>query len=83
MLMLDEPSMGLSPLLVQEIFDIIQNIHKEGMTILLVEQNANMALKLADYAYVLETGTITKSGTGAELLADESIKEAYLGKKKS
>ena len=82
MLMLDEPSMGLSPLLVQEIFDIIRNIHKEGMTILLVEQNAQMALSVADRAYVLETGRITRSGTGAELLADDSIKEAYLGKKR-
>ena len=68
MLMLDEPSMGLSPLLVQEIFDIIQNIHKEGMTILLVEQNAQMALSVADRAYVLETGRVVMDGTGAELL---------------
>ena len=83
MMMLDEPSLGLAPLVVQDIFSIIHEINRQGVTILLVEQNANMALKLADYAYVLETGTITKSGTGAELLADESIKEAYLGKAKA
>ena len=74
--------LGLAPLVVQGIFDIIRTINKEGVTVLLIEQNANMALKVADFAYVLETGTITKSGTGAELLADESIKEAYLGKSK-
>ena len=83
MMMLDEPSLGLAPLVVQDIFTIIKEINRQGVTILLVEQNANMALKTADYAYVLETGEITKSGTGAELLADESIKEAYLGKKKN
>ena len=82
MMMLDEPSLGLAPLVVQDIFTIIKEINRQGVTILLVEQNANMALKTADLAYVLETGSITKSGTGAELLADESIKEAYLGKKK-
>ena len=81
-LMMDEPSRGLAPLVVQGIFDIIRTINQQGVTVLLIEQNANMALKVADYAYVLETGCITKSGTGAELLADESIKEAYLGKKK-
>lgn len=80
LLMMDEPSLGLAPLVVQGIFDIIKTLNKEGMTILLIEQNANMALKIADYAYVLETGKITKQGTGKELLADESIKEAYLGK---
>jgi branched-chain amino acid transport system ATP-binding protein len=80
LLMMDEPSLGLAPLVVQGIFDIIQTLNKEGMTVLLIEQNANMALKVADYAYVLETGRITKHGTGKELLADESIKEAYLGK---
>ena len=80
--LMDEPSMGLSPLLVKEIFAIIQELHKSGITILLVEQNAKMALAVSDRAYVLETGTITKFGTGAELLADESIKEAYLGKSK-
>ena len=83
LLMMDEPSLGLAPLVVQGIFDIIRTINQQGVTVLLIEQNANMALKVADYAYVLETGCITKSGTGAELLADESIKEAYLGKKKS
>ena len=83
MMMLDEPSLGLAPLVVQDIFTIIKEINRQGVTILLVEQNANMALKIADYAYVLETGNITMSGTGAELLADEGIKEAYLGKKKA
>ena len=81
-LMMDEPSLGLAPLVVQGIFDIIREINKQGVTILLIEQNANMALKIADIAYVLETGRITMKGTGAELLADESVKEAYLGKKK-
>jgi len=81
-LMMDEPSLGLAPLVVQGIFEIIRTINQQGVTVLLIEQNANMALKVADIAYVLETGEITKSGTGAELLADESIKEAYLGKKK-
>lgn len=79
LLMLDEPSMGLSPLLVQEIFDIIQNVHKEGMTILLVEQNAQMALSVADRAYVLETGRVVMEGTGAELLTNERVRSAYLG----
>ena len=78
-LLLDEPSMGLSPLLVQEIFDIIQNIHKEGMTILLVEQNARMALSVADRAYVMETGNIVLSGTGEELAQSPEIQKAYLG----
>ena len=81
-MMMDEPSLGLAPLIVQGIFDIIKEINNQGVTILLVEQNANMALKIAHYAYVLETGTITREGTGQELLNDESIKEAYLGKKK-
>ena len=81
-LMMDEPSLGLAPLVVQGIFDIIREINRQGVTILLVEQNANMALKTADLAYVLETGRITMQGTGAELLADESVKEAYLGKKR-
>ena len=79
LLMMDEPSLGLAPLVVQGIFDIIRTINRQGVTVLLIEQNANMALKIADYAYVLETGCITKSGTGAALRADESIKEAYLG----
>ena len=79
MLMLDEPSMGLSPLLVQEIFDIIRDVHQQGMTILLVEQNAQMALSVADRAYVLETGRIVMEGTGAELLTNEKVRSAYLG----
>lgn len=78
-LMLDEPSMGLAPLLVAEIFEIIKELNKEGMTILLVEQNAQMALSIADRAYVLETGCIVMEGTGAELLHDESVQSAYLG----
>lgn len=82
LIMMDEPSLGLAPIIVQEIFDIIRTINKEGITVLLIEQNANMALKAADLGYVLETGTITMEGTGQELLANESIKEAYLGKSK-
>ncbi|MCQ2553362.1 MAG: ATP-binding cassette domain-containing protein, partial [Clostridia bacterium] len=82
LMMMDEPSLGLAPIVVQGIFDIIKTVNDQGVTILLIEQNANMALKVAHHAYVLETGSITKFGTGAELLADESIKEAYLGKKK-
>ena len=82
LLLLDEPSLGLAPLVVQDIFTIIQEINKQGVTVLLIEQNANMALKIADLAYVLETGNITLSGTGAELLANEKVKEAYLGKRK-
>ncbi len=78
-LLLDEPSMGLSPLLVSEIFHIIEEINKKGTTILLVEQNAKRALAIADRAYVLETGRITLSGTGQELAADERVKSAYLG----
>ena len=79
-IMMDEPSLGLAPLVVKGIFEIIQEINKQGVTVLLIEQNANMALKIADLGYVLETGNITMSGTGAELLANEKIKEAYLGK---
>jgi len=79
LLMLDEPSMGLAPILVQQIFDIIQELHKAGTTILLVEQNAEMALKVADRAYVLESGSIALSGTGKELAASDAIKKAYLG----
>ena len=79
-LLLDEPSLGLAPLVVQDIFSIIKEINRQGVTVLLVEQNANMALKIADLAYVLETGNITMSGTGAELLVNEKVKEAYLGK---
>ena len=79
LLMLDEPSMGLAPILVDQIFEIIQRLHKAGTTILLVEQNAQMALSVADRGYVLETGKIVTSGTGSALLADESVKKAYLG----
>jgi len=79
LLMLDEPSMGLAPILVQQIFDIIRELHKAGTTILLVEQNAEMALKVADRAYVLESGRIALSGTGAELAKSDAIKKAYLG----
>ncbi|NLK68068.1 MAG: ABC transporter ATP-binding protein [Clostridiaceae bacterium] len=79
LLFLDEPSMGLAPLLVQEIFDIIKDINDKGTTILLVEQNASMALQIADRAYVMETGKITLSGTGKELIQSEEIKKAYLG----
>jgi branched-chain amino acid transport system ATP-binding protein len=79
MMMLDEPSMGLSPLLVQEIFQIITDLNKNGMTILLVEQNAQMALRIADRGYVLETGRIVMEGTGADLLHNERVQSAYLG----
>ena len=79
LLMLDEPSMGLAPILVEQIFEIIQALHKAGTTILLVEQNAQAALSVADRGYVLETGKIVTSGTGAELLASPEIKRAYLG----
>lgn len=78
-LLMDEPSMGLSPLLVKEIFSIIQEVHKQGITVLLVEQNAKMALSIADRAYVLETGDITISGDAKELLSDPRVKKAYLG----
>ena len=81
-LMLDEPSLGLAPLIVQQIFDIIREINKKGVTILLVEQNANMALKTADIAYVLETGEIVLQGSGKELLENPTVREGYLGKKK-
>ena len=79
LMMLDEPSMGLAPILVQQIFDIIEALNKEGTTILLVEQNAQMALSIADRAYVLETGKIVNTGTGKELLNDDSVRKAYLG----
>ena len=78
-LMLDEPSMGLAPILVEQIFEIIENLHAQGTTILLVEQNAQAALSVADRGYVLETGKIVTTGTGAELLASPAIKKAYLG----
>lgn len=79
LLMLDEPSMGLAPILVMEIFSIIKELNEQGTTILLVEQNASMALSIADRGYVLETGTLTKTGTGQELLHDDDVRRAYLG----
>ena len=78
-MMMDEPSLGLAPLVVKGIFDIIKEINRQGVTILLIEQNANMALRTANTAYVLETGRLTMSGTGDELLHDEAVKKAYLG----
>ena len=80
LLMMDEPSLGLAPLVVKDIFNIIKTINDDGITVLLIEQNANMALKVADWAYVLETGNLTMQGTGKELLENEAIREAYLGK---
>lgn len=82
LIMMDEPSLGLAPIVVQGVFDIIREINKQGVTILLVEQNANMALKAANLGYVMETGRITMTGTGAELLENEEVKAAYLGKAK-
>ena len=79
LLMLDEPSMGLAPLLVGQIFEIIQELHASGVTILLVEQNAHMALKIADRGYVLETGRIALSGSAKSLLEDDAVRKAYLG----
>lgn len=79
LLLLDEPSLGLAPIIIQQIFDIIQQLRERGMTIFLVEQNANQALKLADRGYVLETGRVVLSGSGAELLADPAVRQAYLG----
>ena len=79
MIMMDEPSLGLAPLIVKGIFEIIREINNQGVTVLLIEQNANMALKTADFAYVLETGKITLSGPGSELLVNEDVKKAYLG----
>ncbi|MDY3917584.1 MAG: ABC transporter ATP-binding protein [Candidatus Limivivens sp.] len=81
-IMMDEPSLGLAPIIVQSVFEIIREINKQGVTILLVEQNANMALHAAHHGYVMETGRITLSGTGAELAANEAVKAAYLGKAK-
>ena len=80
LIMMDEPSLGLAPLVVKDIFKIIRTLKETGMTVLLIEQNANAALHACDYAYVMETGRITTSGTGDELLASEAIQEAYLGK---
>ena len=82
LIMMDEPSLGLAPLIVKNIFEIIKTINNHGITVLLIEQNANMALKIAHTGYVIETGHIIMSGTGAELLADERVKEAYFGKTK-
>ena len=79
LMMMDEPSLGLAPLIVREIFEIIKEINRQGVTILLIEQNANMALQTADLGYVLETGRITLSGPGKELLSNEAVKKAYLG----
>ena len=79
LIMMDEPSLGLAPIIMRGIFDIIREIHRQGVTILLIEQNANMALQTADTGYVLETGRIGLSGTGAELLSNEDVKKAYLG----
>ena len=79
LLMLDEPSMGLAPILVQEIFDIIEQLHDAGTTVLLVEQNARMALSVADRAYVLETGAVSMSGKASDLANDDRVKQAYLG----
>lgn len=81
-IMMDEPSLGLAPIIVQGIFDIIREINKQGTTVLLIEQNANMALKVAHYGYVMETGRISLDGPGQELLANERVKELYLGKSK-
>ena len=81
-LMMDEPSLGLAPIVVQGIFDIIRQINEQGVTVLLIEQNANMALKIANWAFVLETGDLTMSGKGVDLLADAKVQEAYLGKRK-
>ena len=79
LLLLDEPSMGLAPIFIQEIFDIIQDIQKQGTTVLLIEQNANKALAISDRGYVLETGKIVLSGTGKELASSEEVRKAYLG----
>ena len=79
LLMLDEPSLGLAPLVIKDIFEIIQEIKKEGVNILLIEQNAKAALEISDYAYVMETGVITMAGPGKQLLADERVQHAYLG----
>ncbi len=82
LMMMDEPSLGLAPLVVRDIFSIIRKVNEQGVTILLIEQNANMALRTADLGYVMETGRITMHGTGMELYENDTIKEAYLGRKK-
>lgn len=79
LLLLDEPSMGLAPLFIEKVFDIIKNVNAQGMTVLIIEQNANQALKIADRGYVLESGKITMTGTGADLLASDDVRKAYLG----
>ena len=79
-LMMDEPSLGLAPIVVKSIFEIIKEINKAGVTVMLIEQNANMALKISDFAYVLETGNVTVEGTGEELLNNDAVRKAYLGK---
>lgn len=79
LLLLDEPSMGLAPLFIEKVFDIIKNVNAQGMTVLVIEQNANQALKIADRGYVLESGKITMTGTGADLLASDDVRKAYLG----
>ena len=79
-IMMDEPSLGLAPLVVKSIFEIIKEINKSGVTVMLIEQNANMALKISDFAYVMETGSVTVSGTGQELLNNDAVRKAYLGK---
>ena len=79
LIMMDEPSLGLAPIVVRGIFEIIREINRQGITVLLIEQNANMALKIADWAYVMQTGSILMQGTGAELAANEEVKAAYLG----
>jgi branched-chain amino acid transport system ATP-binding protein len=79
LIMMDEPSLGLAPIIVKELFGIIKKINEEGMTVLLIEQNANAALKIADIGYIMETGRITLSGSGQELLSNDEIKKAYLG----
>ena len=83
LMMMDEPSLGLAPLVVKDIFSIIRRVNEDGITVLLIEQTANAALRVAHYGYVLETGTITLTGTGEELLRNESVREAYLGKRKA
>ncbi|MBP5383394.1 MAG: ABC transporter ATP-binding protein [Lachnospiraceae bacterium] len=83
LIMMDEPSLGLAPLVVRDIFSIIRTINENGITVLLIEQNANMALKTCDYGYVIETGNIIMQGDGQQLLSDERVKEAYLGKSKA
>ncbi len=79
LIMMDEPSLGLAPIVVRDIFGIIRRINRQGTTVLLVEQNANMALRIADYAYVVENGEITLEGQGSDLLSDEKVRKAYLG----